>query len=74
MVYYGRIISNALGKQSFCLSRYIMKILSWNVRGAGHRGFIQHVHELVNLYHPNILFFMVIKVNSDRSKMITKIF
>lgn len=34
-----------------------MKILSLNIRGAGRNGFGQQVFELVNLYHPDILFF-----------------
>lgn len=34
-----------------------MKILNWNIRGAGRKGFVQQVHELVRYYNPDILFF-----------------
>lgn len=45
-----------------------------NVRGIGHRGFIQHVHNLDNLYHSYILFPMEIKVNSNKARIIIKKF
>lgn len=40
-----------------------MKIFFWNVLGIDCKGFIQKVRELINLYHPNILFFMETKIN-----------
>lgn len=49
-----------------------MKIVSWNIRGVGRKRFVQQVHELVNLYHPNILFFVETKISSDRVKLIIK--
>lgn len=49
-----------------------MKILSWNVKGVGCQGSIQHVRDLVNLYHSDILFFMETKVNSNKAMMIIK--
>lgn len=39
-----------------------MKIFSKNVHGASRKGFVQQVREFVNLYHPNILFFMKLKL------------
>lgn len=51
-----------------------MKILSWNVRGVGRKGFIQQVHELVSLYHPNLLFFMEMEVSSNKASIRNLIF
>lgn len=46
--------------------------LSWNVCGACCKGLVQQVREFVNLYQPNILFFMETKINFDRTKRVNK--
>lgn len=67
-ILYWNLLSGNL-KVNFLIIK-ITKILSWNVRGVACMGFIQRVRNLVNLYHPEILFFMVPKVNSNKARMI----
>lgn len=48
-----------------------MKILNWNIRGAGLKDFGHQVHWN---YHPDILVSVRTKVNSQRAKFIIKKF
>lgn len=69
LIYYGRIIWYVLGKQSFFFVKIYHEDPKLECYGAGRRGFVQQVLELVNLYHSDILFFIERKVNSDRAKL-----
>lgn len=44
-----------------------MKVLSWNDRRVGRDGFSQQVRVFINLYHPDILFLMETKANSNKA-------
>lgn len=46
----------------------------WNVREVDHKGFIKQVHDLVYLYHPDMLFFMETKVSSNNARVTIKKF
>lgn len=47
-----------------------MIIISWNVRDVGQVGFTHKIVELASLYHPDIIFFMETRVNSNRANNI----
>lgn len=51
-----------------------MKILSSKSRGAGRKGFILQVHELIRNYHPDNLVVMETKINSTKANYIIKKF
>lgn len=45
----------------------IMKIIGWNMRGAGRKGFINQVKDLVFKYHLDIFVLMETKVNYNKA-------
>lgn len=44
-----------------------MKIISWNIRGAGHKGFSSQVRFLISKFNLDIFAFMETTVNSNRA-------
>ena len=44
-----------------------MKIVVWNIRGAGHPDFVSQVKKLSRKFSPDILFLSETKVNANRS-------
>lgn len=51
-----------------------MRILSWNIRGAGRKGFLAQLKHLVSCYMPDVLVLMETKVASSKaSNIISKI-
>lgn len=67
----GSIMEN-IRKIIYLLFNYKMKLLTWTIRGAGCKGFIQQVFELIRNYHSNILVFMNTKINSFKANCIIK--
>lgn len=51
-----------------------MKILTWNIRGAGRKGFVHQVCKLIKNYHLDILVLLETKVNLEKSNLIIKRF
>lgn len=47
-----------------------MKILNWNVRGAGRKGFKHHFKSLIHSYNPDIITLMETRVHFNRTKYI----
>lgn len=42
-----------------------MKLVSWNIRGAGRKGFLAHLKHLLSFHDPDIVVLMESRVNSD---------
>lgn len=49
-----------------------MKILSWNIRGVGRKGFTQEVSDFIKFYRPNMIFIMENKVNTIKVEGLLK--
>lgn len=47
-----------------------MKIINWNIRGIGRKGFYNQVRYLISKYDPDILAFIEARVNSNRARKI----
>lgn len=47
-----------------------MKISSWNVKGAGRRGFKLQLKELISLSNPDLILIIETKVQPDNAKKI----
>lgn len=51
-----------------------MRIISWNIRGAGREGFLAHIKHFIDCYKPEVLVLMETKINSLKArKIISKI-
>lgn len=61
-------------KDNVITTAFKMRILSWNIRGAGRKKFLAQLKHLVSCYMPDVLVLMETKVASSKaSNIISKI-
>lgn len=49
-----------------------MKILFWNVRGAGSDGFVRSMRDLIKQHRPTVVSIMETRINNSRAEEVIK--